>query len=51
MCGVARLLWQMSRICRRVSDGFGWHTTRTTLATPAYLDWRARLNELESLVH
>ena len=34
-----------------LSEGFGWHTTRTTLATPAYLDWRARLNELESLVH
>ena len=41
-----------------LAEGYGWHTTRTTLAMSAYLDWRARLNELhetglriESLVH
>ena len=29
-----------------LSEGYGYHTVRTTLATPAYLDWRARLREL-----
>ena len=27
-------------------EGFGYHTFRQTLATPAYLDWRARLRKL-----
>ena len=34
---------------RNLSEGYGYHTFRTTLATPSYVDWRARLRDLPSL--